>query len=210
MSPRSGPHAKFESIPLTFLLRDILKLVETADEARKVVNRGEVLVDGRPRKDFAYPVGLFDVVKIPKAGKFYRIVPGKKGLGPIEISEKEANSKIVVIKNKTVLRKGKVQLNLNDGKNILVDKSDYKVGDSLLIEVPSLKIVEHLPLDKKVLGIVSKGENIGKVGKVKEIVSGSMRGKFRLVCEIDGGEKEVLKDYFVVVGKDKPVITIGE
>ena len=58
VTPRPGPHPKYSSIPLLIVVRDILKLVETGKEAKKIIKAGEILVDGRPRKDHKYPTGF--------------------------------------------------------------------------------------------------------------------------------------------------------
>jgi len=209
VSPKPGPHPKFYSIPLQIVVRDILKLADTAKEAITIIRRGEILVDGKPRKDYGYPVGLFDSISIPMAKKYYRVVPSSDGLTLIEISAKEAGKKICKIKNKTSV-KGKIQLNLSDGKNILVKDKKYKTGDSLLLEVPSLKIVDHISLTSGNMGIVSKGKNSGKFGKIKEIISGTIKEEPQIVCEIDGRKQKILKDMFFVLGKDKPIIEVGE
>jgi len=154
VSPRPGPHKKFEGIPLQVVVRDILKLGETGKEARSIIKMGEILVDGKKRKDHAFPVGLMDVISIPKSKKHYMVLPCKKGLELKEISEKEAGKKICKIKNKTMVRKGKLQLNLHDGRNLLVEKDVYKTGDSVLIEVPSQKIVDHVKLEKGNIGLI--------------------------------------------------------
>jgi len=208
VSPRAGPHSKFYCIPLQILVRDILKLVETGKEARTIIKKGEILVDGKARKDHAYPVGLFDVISTPRTKQNYRVVPDVKGLALVEIPEKEADKKICKIENKTVLKKGKLQLNLHDGKNLLTDKKDYKTGDSILIELTSLKILQHLALEKGNIGIVSEGANVGRIGKIVDIVPGKMKEDVKVVCEIEGKTQEILKDRFVVIGKDKPLITV--
>ncbi len=208
VSPRPGPHPKFYSIPLQIIVRDILKLAETGKEAKTIIKKGEILVDGKPRKDHAYPVGLLDAIAIPRTKKYYRVISDIKGLKLAEIPEKEADKKICKIENKTSLKKGRLQLNLHDGKNLITDEKNYKTGDSLLIELPSLKILQHLALDKGNMGIVSKGANAGKVGKINNIIPGKMKEDVKIVCEIEGREQEILKDRFFVVGKDKPLITV--
>jgi small subunit ribosomal protein S4e len=210
VSPRPGPHKKFESIPLQIMVRDILKLVETGKEAKNIIKKGEVFVDGEPRKDHAYPAGLFDVVSFPRTKEFYRIIPTSHGLGLVKIDEKESKLKICRINGKSLVKGKKIQLSLHDGKNILVDDNKYKVGDSLLLELPSLKIVQHLPLAPRTVGIVSKGTDSGKIGDVKEIVAGKAREPSRVICELDGKTEEVLKERFIVVGKDKPLIIVSE
>ncbi|MEM5802132.1 MAG: 30S ribosomal protein S4e [Candidatus Aenigmatarchaeota archaeon] len=210
VAPKPGPHKKFESIPLLIIIRDILKLVDLGSEARKIIKRGEILVDGKARKDHAYPCGLFDVISIPKLKKNYRIVPKSKGLDLIEISDEEAKLKIFKIKNKTKYKGNKVQLNLHDGKNILVEKDAYKTGDSLLVELPNLKIKNHLKLEKGSVGIITGGKNQGELGKVKEIIPGKFRSPTKIICEILDKETEVSKENFFVVGKDKPLIKISD
>lgn len=210
VAPRPGPHKKFESFPLQVLLRDVLKIADTGNEARKIIKAREVLVDGRKRKDHAYPVGLFDVVSIPKLEKFYRIVAAQGGLKPVEIPAAESGVKIFRVEDKTVLRKGKIQLNLSGGKNLLTEKSSYRTGDSILVELGTGKIVEHFSLKKGSVGVITSGANSGNAGKVKEIIPGTARSVAKLVCEIGGEEKEVARADFIVVGDAKPAITVVE
>ena len=210
VSPRPGPHKKFESIPLQIIARDILKLVETGKEAKTILKKGEILVDGKKRKDFAYPVGLMDVISIPTTKKYYIVMPSKYGIDLQEIPEKEAGKKLVRIDGKKILRKGKVQLNFHDGKNIITPKDAYKVGDSLILEVPSLKILEHVKLEKGNLALIAKGKNSGKIAKIKEIILSKSIVTNKVICMLDKAEVEVIKDYIFAVGETKPLIKIGE
>lgn len=200
VSPRPGPHKKFESIPLQILLRDILGIVETGKEARAVVNAGEIIVDGKKIKDTHYSVGLMDVIAIPKIGKFYRVVPGTKGLELVEIPEKESSTKLCRVNGKTVLKNGRTQLNLHDGKNIFA-KDGYATGDSVLVECCPLKINEHFKMQKGSTALITKGKNAGKIGTIKEVLAGKMREPSKVVCDIDGKDFVVVKDYVFVVGK---------
>lgn len=210
VSPRPGPHRKFESVPLQVLLRDVLGVVEKGKESRTIIKRGEVFVDGRVKKDHAYPVGLFDVVTIPATGKNYRAVPSKNVLGFIEISDEEAKRKICKIENKTVIGKGRMQLNLHDGKNILADKKEFRTGDSLVLEIPSLKVIDHMQLQEGAVGIVTKGVDVGKIGKVIKVSQATSKEHAKVICDFDGKEEEVLKERFFVIGKEKPAIKVGE
>jgi small subunit ribosomal protein S4e len=209
VSPRPGPHKKFESIPLQILVRDILNLVETGKEAKTIIRKGKIFVDGKPRKDHAFVVGLMDVVSIPELKKFYRIIPTAKGLSPIEIPEAESKVKLCRINDKKVLTKGRIQLNLHDGKNILVPKDDYKTGDSLLLQLPEQKIVDHVKLENGSLVLIYKGKNMGKIGEVKEIIEVRSREPNKLICEIEGKKTETIKDYVFTIGKNKPILTIS-
>jgi hypothetical protein len=75
---------------------------------------------------------------------------------------------------------------------------------ALLIELTSLKILQHLALEKGNTGIVSEGANVGKIGKIVDMVPGKMKEDVKIVCEIEGKTQEILKDRFVVIGKEKP------
>jgi small subunit ribosomal protein S4e len=208
VSPSPGPHKKMECFPLLIIVRDILKLAEDAKEAKRIIKSGEVLVDGKVRKDYAFPVGLFDTLAIPRIKKFYRVVPAEDGLKIVEINEEEAKIKICRIEKKTVVKKGRIQLNLNDGKNLLLEKNGFCVGDSVLLELPSLKILQHIKLEKDCLGVIIKGKNSGKIAKVLEIVAGKALRKPKVICMLENQKVEVLKEHFFPIGKEKILIKV--
>ena len=194
------------------IIRDLLKLADTSRDAKKIIKTKNVLVDGKPRKDLRYPVGLFDLIDIPKEGKMYRVVPDKHGLILIEAPKKESNLKICRIKNKTMVKGGNIQLNLYDGKNIVIKdkKEDYNTGDSVLIELPSQKIVEHIKMEKGVVAILTGGQNIGDIINIKDIITTKSREPNKVVCKKEDREFEAIMDYVYVVGKEKPLIKLTE
>ena len=209
VSPRAGPHKKFECIPLLVIVRDLLGVAETGKEAKSIIERGEILVDWKPRKDHAFPVGLMDTIAIPKIKKYFRVLVGKKGLFLKEISEEESRKKICKIVNKTCVKKGKIQLNLHDGRNILVEKDVFKTGDSVLIELPSQKILDHAKLEEGSLALILKGENAGKICRVKGVIKRKSLIESSLVsCEVEGKNLEIRKDYVMVLGKEKPMVEL--
>jgi small subunit ribosomal protein S4e len=210
VTPRAGPHKKFECIPLAIIVRDILKLTETGREAKKTIKKGEIFVDGEVKKDYRYPAGLMDVLSLPRIKKNYRIVISRKGLKLVEITEDEAKIKICKIVGKTKVKRGLTQLNLHDGRNLLVKKDVYKVGDSLLIELPIQKVISHLPLRKDYLVVALKGKKAGKLSKVKKILPGSFATPPKVKCEFEGKEVEILKEHIMIVGKEKPVVRVHE
>jgi len=185
--------------------------VDTASDAKKIIKTREIFVDGKPRRDHKYPVGLFDVVDIPKLNKQYRVIPSKSGYDLIEIAKQGAKIKLCKITGKNMVKKGILQLNLHDSKNILVDKkkTDFKTGDSLLIELPSQKILEHLKRDKGMLTIITSGQNRGTIAKIKEIMITKTREQNKVICETKGKEFEAIADYVFVVGKTKPEIKVS-
>jgi small subunit ribosomal protein S4e len=209
VAPRAGPHKKFESIPIQIVLRDILKFVETGKEAETVLKKREVLVDGRVVTDHAFPLGLMDVLSIPKIKKFYRCTVTKDGLKLIEIEENESKVKLCRIKDKTTVREGKQQLNLHDGRNILVEAGKFSTGDSVLVEVPSQKITEHVKLEKGCAVLIVEGGHAGVIAKVKDVVVVKGKEPNKVVFEYEGKENETIADHVMVVGKTKPIITIS-
>jgi small subunit ribosomal protein S4e len=194
-----GPYTKELSLPLLIFVRDVLKIAESNKEASGIIKKGEILIDGRKRKDPKFGIGLFNVIEIPSIKKAYRAIP-KNGLSFIEIPEKEAKLKICKIINKKSLKGNKNQINLNDGRNILTNEK-YSTNDSLLIEVPEQKIIDHIKFAENSTCLIFKGKNAGKIGKIKAIE------KDRILI---GDEKtvEVPKDFVMVVGREGPLIKL--
>jgi len=203
VAPRAGPHRKRECIPLLIVLRDVLKIADTAKEAKSAVKKGDILVDKKERKDPNYPVGLMDIIEIPKAKKHYRISVNSNGLVIEEIPSASADKKLCRIQDKKNLKGGVIQLNMHDGRNILTEKKIYNTNDSLLIEIPSQKILKHYQFDKNVPAIVFSGKNMGVKGKVKEVFNRkTMFESSRVVIQTKEGEMETVKRY-VFVGEFK-------
>lgn len=200
-SPSPGPHPANRSIPLQVLIRDILKFVEKGREARAVIRQGKVLVDGIPRTEYKFPVGLMDVVSFPDLKRHYRIVPYEKGLQVIEISKKEASIKPVKLISKQVVKGGKVQSTTHDGRNRFGVKAD--VGDTLLVEEGKVK--EVLKMKPGTLCLVIRGKQAGRMGKLLKS-DGAARGLARL-----GSSKDVFEapfNYIMVIGDKQPVVKV--
>ena len=200
--PLPGPHTYELSLPLNLVLKQ-LNIAATTREVKTALNTKEVLVDGRRVKEHKLPVGLMDTVSIKAIGESYRLVLDKLGyLKLIPIKQEEANLKLSRINKKTVVKKARLQLGTTDGRSLLVDKNEYNIGDSILIEVPSQKIKKTLPLTAGMIVLLVGGKNRGEFGVIKE-VQGS-----KIKYETKKGVKETLKEYAFVVGKGKEEITL--
>jgi len=168
--PRPGAHAIEGALPLGVILRDHLGLVATGREAARVIGAGEVQVDGRVVKDAKFAVGFMDSVSVPKVGKAWRVTLDEKArLRLAAIAPDQAAWKLARIQDKTTVSGGRTQLNLHDGRNLLVKKDDYKTGDVLRIEVPSQKVLGHFPLTEGAQVFVTGGQHAGAVAPVKAI-----------------------------------------
>lgn len=204
-----GPHNK-EAVPLLVVIRDFLELADTAREAKRIITAGEILVDGVKRKDYRFPVGLFDVITIPKINKSYRMLFDEKGRYiPKEIDDD--NLKLYRITGKSIVKGGKEQLHLFDGTNILSPDSDvkFKVKDSILMKIPGKEIVEHLRFEEGALVMITGGTHAGEMGKLKKYREMKGTSPNLVTIEGDRGEYTTIEDYVFVVGKDKPVIDLG-
>ncbi len=208
-SPSPGPHPALSSIPLRIVIRDILGIAESAAEARTILNAGKIQVDGVVRKDPGFPVGLMDIIHVPDMQKYYRVMPSQKGLIMKEMT-KDYDKKMLKIKNKRMLRGNKIQLNFHDGSNVITTKTDYKPNDVVVVKLPSKEITAHVSLDTGASLLITGGKNVGKIAKLKKIekISGS-RADELLVETKDGDYKTQIKFVFAI-GKEKPLIDLGE
>ncbi|MCD6455915.1 MAG: 30S ribosomal protein S4e, partial [Methanophagales archaeon] len=147
VKPRPGPHPGDRSVPLLLLVRDVLKLADNSREAKRVLNEGNIVVNGRVRKDHKFPVGVFDVLSIPVLKTNYIALLDEKGkLSLVKMTKEEASRKLCRVNDKRMLKEGTIQLNLHDGRNILPGEKlgeQIKTHDSLLISLPDNKILQH-------------------------------------------------------------------
>jgi small subunit ribosomal protein S4e len=208
--PAPGPHAQEASIPILLVLRDVRKIVATAREARILLRQGNVRVDGKIVRDLAWGVGLFDTISLEKPlDEHFRVLRDRSGrLVLVPIAAKEATTKIGRVRFKHAVRGGKVEVTLHDGRNLLVAPSSaWKVGDSILIEVPMQKVVGHLPLSPGKLAYVAGGSHVGELGRVDRVeIRNSSQPN--LVHFKEGFS--TIKEYVYIVGDQAPVVTMPE
>jgi len=106
IKPSSGPHSLENCLPMTLILRDMLGLTETRKEAQTILHQGKVLVNGKVVQQEDFPVGLMDVISMPDAGQYFRVIPSHKGLYLNPISKDEAKYKLCRIDDKTTVFNG--------------------------------------------------------------------------------------------------------
>ena len=204
VSPVPGPHSMMTCIPLGVVLRDIIHCARTMNEAKEILKKSFVKLNGIVRKEHGFPVGLMDVVDV--GGEFYRILPGKNGIYLFKTDAGDAAVRLAKIKNKSHIKKKKLQLNLHDGSNLLVDKDDFKTSDVIVIDIEHNLVKETIKFEKGSLVIVTAGNNTGLVGTIE-----SIDRNLRTVVVSAGKEKMIVPiKYVFVIGHGKPVISIGE
>jgi len=192
--PAPGPHGLLLGMPLAVWFKNA-QIASTKREVTKLLNTTNVMIDGRRIKDTAFPLGFMDVIQLAD-GTAKRVVFGK--FGRLELVDtKKPDMKACRIIGKTKVKGGKLQLNLSDSRNILVDeKSEYKTGDSITIELPSQKILERLPLKKGASIVLVEGKHIGEKGTVEDVDD-------KLVTFVKDSVKiQTLKEYAFVMPKE--------
>jgi len=163
-----GSHRKEQSIPLLVLLRDLLKVVKNANESKKILYKGLVLVNRKKIMKNDFPVGLMDIIELPLTKKMYRLSINKKGkLYAHEIES--TKERLCRIEGKTIISKGKVQLNLYGSENILVDKDEYKIGDVIKLGLDDKKIKENIVLSNGISALIIGGSHVGEIATIKGI-----------------------------------------
>jgi len=221
VKPSPGPHPLERCLPLLILVRDIFKYAKTGKEARRLIGEGRFKVDGRVVRNYKFPVGLMDVIEITGVNEFYRILPTPiKVLWPHKIPKEEAGLKPCQIINKTTVKGGHIQLNLHDGRNVLVKVADprnpvediYETLGTVLISLRENTIVNYIPLKEGVIAIIYGGRNVGRVGKIVEIIPSALkRRKYIVTLEDNAGRRfQTSLEYVFPIGIDKPVITLYE
>ncbi|KYK29468.1 MAG: 30S ribosomal protein S4e, partial [Candidatus Proteinoplasmatales archaeon SG8-5] len=168
----------------------------------------KIYVDGKPARDYKLPVGLFDVISIPETKEHFRVLMDRRGkFRLMRISKEEAKWKLVRIENKTVVKGGVTQLNLHDGRNLLLKKDARKTGDTLKIAIPEQKVLGAFELKEGNKAYLIGGSHIGQLGTVQEIEV-TRSPKPNIVIFEDGFS--TIKDYVFMVGTDVAQISLPE
>ena len=217
IKPSPGPHPNRFCLPLIHIVRDLLNIVDNHREAKKLIGLGHFKIDGKIVRDRAHPVGLMDVLSIEKINKHYRILPDSHyGLILHEITEEKSTYKLCRINNKTNVKGGDLQLNLHDGRNILVRIKDprnpkedkYKRMDVLKISIPEQEILKVLNFKENNLALIMSGKNIGQVGKIINILKRFGPKASTVSIEHNGDHTETLYDYTFIIGEEQSEIDL--
>lgn len=207
-----GPHNFGSSIPITVLLRDMLNLATTRKESSHISNEGKIKIDGKPRFDDKFPVGLMDVVSLPDARESYRVLPAKGGrLKLHQIKGDEISFKLCRIIGKTILRNNITQLRLHDGRTLVVPAAgSYKVNDVLKIKIPSQEIMEHIAFKDQLQIIITGGRSQGETGII--IGFGDEPGwkKTATIRTPSGEDIRTLTKYVFPIGTTESLISLPE
>ena len=101
-------HDKGKAIPLIIVMRDVLKLVKTKKELKKVLNEKKILINNKIVTETNYPLSLFDSLEIPSVNKHFRVELKNRKYDFVEVSPKELLSRVFKVVNKKQLQKKKI------------------------------------------------------------------------------------------------------
>jgi len=165
--PSQGPHKLRESIPLTVIVQHRLKYALTAREVKMVLNdkEGNVLVDGKIRRDEKFPAGFMDVLNIKKTQENFRVLYDTQGKFVLRsIKSDEAKFKLCKVKRKETGPNNVPYVVTHDGRTIRFPHPDIAIHDSLKVDIESGKILDTIKFETGNTVMVTNGNNIGRVG----------------------------------------------
>ena len=221
VKPNAGRHPIERSLPLALVLREMLGLARTLGEVKAVLSHGNIMVDGNVEKEELFPTGLMDVISIPGLEQWYRVLPTEKGLTLHSVAKDEAGFKLGRVEDKTVLKKGNVQLNLHDGRNIVIEVTDankpeedvFNTLDTVKISLPDQEILSHFKLVEGAPALIVGGKHIGKHGKIIAVERREFQKRKNALATIEderGSRFQTTVEYVFVVGDNKTHISLPE
>jgi len=166
--PRSGPHKLRECIPLSIFLRHKLRYALIGKEVIKIINRRHILVNGVVITDRKFPLGLMDIVSIPKTGENFRMILDNKGryyARPID--EKEAEWTVIRIVKKYKAKYGRANAIAHNGWTLAYPHPSIKVNDSVKVLLGDKQDPEKQEVIKFKVGaeaLCIGGRNKGRIG----------------------------------------------
>ena len=208
-----GPHPADSSIPVAVLIRDILGIAKNLREVKYILRKGYFKIDGKVVREYKYPVGLMDVIELVPTKEYYRILPDTVGyLKPKKISGDEVLLKPLRIKNKVMVKGGKIQLTTHDGRNFIVDKENelysLKPGDTILYKYDSKEVIDWFKMEPGSYALVVWGRKRGVSGKIVNIWKPHPLKQKMVAIEVDSNIYETVFDYVFPIGKEEPVISL--
>lgn len=180
-------HSKRNGIPLLIVLRDMLRIAENKKEVKRILNSGNVLVNNHLRRDERFPLVMFDILSIKGLGD-YRVELGNRRFKLREVSGEESRFRISKIIGKRILKRGKLQISLLNGDNLIVKDKNAGIGNSVIIDVRDGKIVKYILVREKARAMILTGKHLGKEGVVEKLEGRKVNvliGNKRIVTSLD-------------------------
>jgi len=211
--PRQGPHKLRECLPLQLVLRNKLKYALSGRECDIILGDKDntVKVDNKVRRDKKFPVGLMDVVSIPKTGDNYRMLYDVKGrFTLVKIKSKdEQNIKLVKVVKRTMGPNKVPYIVTHDARCIRYPNPDIKVFDTLKVDLKTGAIKDVMKLEIGKTVFTTGGSNRGRVGTI--VNRTRLPGAFDMIAVKDKNGHSFntrIDNCFVIGEKERSTITL--
>ena len=204
--PMPGKHSLESALPISTILRDYLKVCDNNREAKIILHNRDVFVDQRVVNKPKYPVGLMDIISIPKIKLHVRAMLDKHGrIEFVPIKAADSKWKLARVENKRNIKGGHTQINLHDGTNIL-SKEKVKTGDVLQLNLPDLKVKKVLKFKKGAQSLIIGGAHVGSISTIMgEETTRSTKPNLVMYENF-----QTIRPYSFVVGEKKAMISLPE
>ena len=207
--PSQGPHKLRESIPLSLILRNKLKIALNAKEAKLITKskEGIISVDGKVRKDPRFPIGFMDILTINKTKQNYRITYDVKGRFRLnKIAAEEAKYKLCKVLKKATGPNGCPYVVTDDARTIRFPKPEIKENDTIKFNLEKKEIVGFYKYEIGSQVMINGGNNVGRCGTIIKIEKHP--GSYEIVYIKDLANKEFstkLSNVFVIGEKNMEI-----
>ena len=204
--PMPGKHSLEGALPISTILRDYLKVCDNNREAKIILHNRDVFVDQRVVNKPKYPVGLMDIISIPKIKLHVRAMLDKHGrIEFVPIKAADSKWKLARVENKRNIKGGHTQINLHDGTNIL-SKEKVKTGDVLQLSLPDLKVKKVLKFKKGAQSLIIGGAHVGSISTIMgEETTRSTKPNLVMYENF-----QTIRPYSFIVGEKKAMISLPE
>lgn len=202
--PRTGPHKTRECLPLQLVLRNRLKFALSGRECDVILGDkdNQVKIDNKVRRDKKFPVGLMDVVSIPKTKDNYRMLYDVKGRFSLtKIKDKEAEYKLCKVKRRVMGQNKIPYLVTHDARTLRYPDPAITVFDTVKVNLNTGKVEQVIPLELGNNVLVTGGANRGRVGTISNRTR--LQGAFDMIAVKDasGHSFNTRIDNCFVIGK---------
>ncbi len=165
---RAADHSR-DAVPIVIALRDMLKFATTAREVREMIKQKLLKINGRTVIDLHESIQLFNLLEADKQYKLTLAPQGKFVFKEL----KKPEDRLAKIVGKRLVTKGKIQLNLHDGTNVLTSDKSISVGGSVYLDEKN-RVKSYVPLEKGRDVFVISGKHQGKIGKITNVDNGEV------------------------------------
>jgi small subunit ribosomal protein S4e len=201
--PAQGPHKLRESIPLSLIIRNQLRLALNNREVDQILKQKEglVLVDGKVRRNPKFPCGLMDVVTVPKLGGMYRVLYNvKRRFVLVKLNKKESEYKLCRIQKKAVGPNKVCYLVTHDGRTLRFVDPAVEINDTVKYNFLTGEIVETYKMKVNNTVYVSGGNNRGRIGTITHISTFDGNHDLVTIKDVTGSTFTTRIGYVFVIG----------